>query len=50
MYSVIDAAKILGISRSTLYELISAGEIEIVKLGRRTLITRPTLESFVRSL
>ena len=33
-----DAAKSIGVSRSTLYRLIQSGSIKTVKLGRRTLI------------
>jgi excisionase family DNA binding protein len=32
------AARISGISRSRIYELIAAGELPLVKLGKRTLI------------
>lgn len=32
------AVKLTGIGRSTLYELIQSGEIEIVKIGRSTFI------------
>lgn len=50
MYSVTDAAKMLGVGRSTLYELISEGRIDTVKVGRRTLVTRPAMERFVMGL
>ncbi|HJP68173.1 MAG TPA: helix-turn-helix domain-containing protein [Sphingomicrobium sp.] len=33
-----DACRMTGIGRSKLYELIAAGEIEIVKVGAMTLI------------
>jgi excisionase family DNA binding protein len=36
--SVAEAAKMLGISRSTLYAEIASGRIEIKKAGKRTLI------------
>jgi excisionase family DNA binding protein len=32
------AATMLGIGRSTLYELLDAGEIETIKVGRRRLV------------
>lgn len=35
---VATAVKLTGIGRSTLYELIGAGEIETVKVGRSTFI------------
>nr|WP_295326987.1 helix-turn-helix domain-containing protein [uncultured Sphingopyxis sp.] len=38
------AVKLTGISRSTLYELIGAGEIEAVKVGRSTFIRYASLK------
>lgn len=43
------AVAMLGISRSKLYELIQSGEIEIVKLGRATLIPVEILARFLES-
>lgn len=39
-----------GIGRTKLYELINNGEIEAVKLGRRTLICTSTVRAFVDRL
>jgi excisionase family DNA binding protein len=36
--SIIVAAKTLGLSRTTIYSLIRDGRLEVVKLGRRTLV------------
>jgi len=41
------AVKLTGIGRSTLYELISAGEIETVKIGRSTLIKYGSLKRLI---
>lgn len=41
------AAAMLGIGRTKLYELIGAGEIETIKVGRITLIAMRALEDFV---
>jgi len=38
------AVKLTGIGRSTLYELIGAGEIETVKVGRSTFILYRSLK------
>jgi excisionase family DNA binding protein len=38
------AVKITGIGRSKLYELIQAGEIEVVKIGSATLIPFASLQ------
>lgn len=42
-----EACRLTGIGRSKLYELIAAGEIEIVKVGTITLIPTGPLQSFV---
>jgi excisionase family DNA binding protein len=41
---VADAVKLTGIPRSTLYELIGAGAIETVKIGRSTFILYASLK------
>jgi len=46
LYSVADAARLLGIGKSTLWGMIARGEISTRKIGRRTLIRRQTLERF----
>jgi excisionase family DNA binding protein len=38
MISVLDAAKILGISRSYAYLMANTGELPTVRLGRRILV------------
>jgi len=43
------AATMLGIGRSTLYELLDAGEIETIKVGRRRLVLVAGLKAFVES-
>jgi excisionase family DNA binding protein len=45
-----DAARILGIGRSLLYELIAAGKITTRKLGAVTLVPRAELERYLDSL
>ena len=47
---VSDACRAIGVSRSTLYELISSGAISIRKIGRKTLIPREDLTSFAARL
>lgn len=41
------AVKLTGIGRSTLYELIQAGELETVKIGRSTFIPYRSLKRLV---
>lgn len=44
---VADAAGLLGIGKTKIYELIGAREIEIIKLGRATLIIGASLEALI---
>jgi excisionase family DNA binding protein len=46
-YSIPDAAKRIGISRSGLYLLIARGEIPIVKVGNRTLVIDDDLRAYL---
>ena len=50
LHPIPDAAEVLGIGRSTLYELIAEKKIAAIKIGRRTLIAQDELERYVRSL
>lgn len=43
-----DAARMIGIGRTKLYELIAAGEVETVKLGKSTRITTASLHDLIR--
>lgn len=45
-----DAARALGIGRSTLFGLLARGEIKARKLGTRTLISATELNRYVDSL
>ncbi|WP_432073053.1 helix-turn-helix domain-containing protein [Streptomyces wuyuanensis] len=44
------AAEVLDIGRSTLYELMAAGVVEYVKVGRCRRIRRSALEQYVANL
>ena len=43
-----EAARMIGVGSTKLYELIAAGEIETVKLGKATRITTASLHDLVR--
>jgi excisionase family DNA binding protein len=43
VYTVGEAAALLGVGRSTAYDLIARGELRAVRLGRRLCVTRPVL-------
>jgi excisionase family DNA binding protein len=42
--TVTEAAALLGISRTSAYELVRAGALPSLRLGRRIVITRAALE------
>ncbi|GAA5059142.1 hypothetical protein GCM10023208_26120 [Erythrobacter westpacificensis] len=42
-----DAARMIGVGRTKLYELISSGELETVKIGKATRITTASLHNLV---
>ena len=39
-----------GIGRTSVYELIKSGDLQVVKIGRRSLITRSSIEAYVDRL
>lgn len=43
-----DAARMIGIGRTKLYELISSGELETVKIGKATRVTTASLHRLVK--
>jgi excisionase family DNA binding protein len=49
-YGVIEATRVAGIGRSTLYQAMASGELKAVKLGRRTLIPADELRRFLSEL
>jgi excisionase family DNA binding protein len=46
-YTVTEAATVLGISRTSAYELVRAGTLPSLRLGRRIVIIRRALEELV---
>lgn len=49
-YSINEAAALLGVGRTTVYELIRQEQLLTVKIGQRRLITRLDLDAFVEHL
>lgn len=45
-----EAAELLGLGRSKVYELVTAGELESVTVGRARRIPRAALEAFVEKM
>jgi len=46
-YTVREAAELLSLSRSLVYELIHAGQIETIKIGRARRITARQLATYL---
>ena len=44
-----EAAKALGVSRSTFYRMVSSGQLAVVKVGRRTLVAKSALVALLQS-
>lgn len=50
LYTIPETAKALGIGRTTVYELLAAGELKRVKVGTRALIHADCIDGFVARL
>jgi excisionase family DNA binding protein len=49
-YSVEEAAQVLSLGRTTVKKLIATGQLTSVRVGRRRLIPRSELETYVNRL
>lgn len=50
LFTVPEVAEMVGLGRSKLYELIAAGELESVRIGRATRVPASALIRFVEVL
>lgn len=50
LLTIPEAAQVLGIGRSTLYELIGTGRVEVVHIGRAVRVPLAALIEFVERL
>jgi len=48
--SIIEAASIVGIGRTSLYQAIASGQLPVKKFGRRTLVEYSALQKFISEL
>ncbi len=48
--SVGEGARLLGLGRTRVYELIGAGQIDALKSGSRTLLTTVSIMTYLQSL
>lgn len=46
-HSIAEVCKITSLSRSTVYELINRGELEVVNVGRRALVLARSVEKLL---
>ena len=50
LYSVEEAAELLGIGRTFMFELVATGQVASLKLGKRRKIPRSALDEYVTRL
>lgn len=48
--SVNEFCESVGIGRTKAYEILNSGELEVVRLGRRTLITKRSVDALLKRL
>jgi excisionase family DNA binding protein len=49
-YSIKEVCDLLSIGRTSLYTLIGHGDLAVLKVGRRTLVSAKSLDVFIESL
>lgn len=47
LVSIVAAGKALGISRNTVFSLLSKGKLDYVRIGRRRLVPADAIEKFI---
>jgi excisionase family DNA binding protein len=50
LYPIEETAGVLGVGRTTVYGLAAKGELQLVHIGRRGLITADSLDAYVERL
>ena len=50
LYSVEEAASLLGIGRTFMFHLLATGEIDSLKIGRRRKIPRDAIDGYIERL
>jgi excisionase family DNA binding protein len=46
-FTVTEAAELLGVSRGLLYAKVRSGDVRAIKLGRKVVITKATVEQLL---
>lgn len=49
-YSISETAKALSLGRTSIYALIGDGRLEVIKLGRRTLVKAESIRRLIEGL
>ncbi len=49
-YNIEDACEVIGVSRTTLYDLMAAGELTSIKIRRRRLIPASVVVAYLERL
>ena len=50
LYPVPETAKLLGCGKTMVYDLIRQNKLQLVHIGRRSLVTAESLQKFLESL
>jgi excisionase family DNA binding protein len=50
LYSIKEVGQIIGIGRTRIYQELNAGGLKAVKVGKRTFITKESLDHWLDSL
>ena len=50
LFNVVQVAKIMGVSKSHVYNLMNSGRLESVSIGRSRRVTTNQMKSFIDSL
>lgn len=50
LLAVREAARMIGVGETTAWGLISSGELSVVRVGRRTLVPRASIQQYVERL
>jgi excisionase family DNA binding protein len=45
-----ECAHLLGVARSTVYQIAALGDLEVVHIGRRSLVTDESLRAYIDRL
>jgi excisionase family DNA binding protein len=47
-FSIVEAARLCGLSRATLYRLIASGKLKTIKIGARRVVPAAAIDALLR--